>query len=157
MKKWLSIIGAIGLTATSTTTLISCEKSKKPNNNEENKPTPEPQYNPQQAQKDSNWKLIDKNNFDNEFSTKNNKSYLFLNLFDVGKYGIYLAKNNGNISQKRNNIWYLETYNPKDFVMFNTANIKSLYRWDGDSEPQLPTIDKNTGEITDWKEQKGTE
>ncbi|WFG96545.1 lipoprotein [Spiroplasma citri] len=54
MKKWLSIIGAIGLTATSTTTLISCEKSKKPNNNEENKPTPKPSYNPQQPPKDSN-------------------------------------------------------------------------------------------------------
>ncbi|AXF96262.1 lipoprotein [Spiroplasma phoeniceum] len=156
MKKWLSIIEAIGLTATSTTTLISC---KKENNNEngggDNKP--EPQYNSQQPPEGSNWKLIGKNNFDNEFSTKNNKSYLFLNLFDVGKYGIYLSKNNGNISQKRNNIWYLETYNPKDFVMFNTANIKSLYRWVGDSEPQIPTIDKNTGEITDWKEQKGTE
>ncbi|QED25390.1 DUF3688 family protein [Spiroplasma citri] len=88
---------------------------------------------------------------------KNNKSYLFLNLFDVGKYGIYLAKNNGNISQKRNNIWYLETYNPKDFVMFNTANIKSLYSWGGNGEPQIPTIDKNTGKITDWKEQKETE
>ncbi|APE74472.1 lipoprotein [Spiroplasma citri] len=57
MKKWLSIIGAIGLTATRTTTLISC---KKENNNEngggDNKP--EPQYNPQQPPKDSNWKLI---------------------------------------------------------------------------------------------------
>ncbi|WP_338964373.1 MULTISPECIES: lipoprotein [unclassified Spiroplasma] len=31
MKKWLSILGTIGLTVTSTTTLISCEK---PNNNE---------------------------------------------------------------------------------------------------------------------------
>ncbi|WP_338963595.1 lipoprotein [Spiroplasma endosymbiont of Sarcophaga carnaria] len=31
MKKLLSILGIIGLTATSTTTLISCEK---PNNNE---------------------------------------------------------------------------------------------------------------------------
>ncbi|WP_338965832.1 MULTISPECIES: lipoprotein [unclassified Spiroplasma] len=31
MKKLLSILGVIGLTATSTTTLISCEK---PNNNE---------------------------------------------------------------------------------------------------------------------------
>nr|CAK98782.1 hypothetical lipoprotein transmembrane [Spiroplasma citri] len=156
MKKWLSIIGAIGLTATSTTTLISCEKSKKPNNNEENKPTPKPSYNPQQPPEGSNWKLIDRNSFDNEFSAKNNKSYLFLNLFDVGRYGIYLTKNNGNISQKRNNIWYLETYNPKDFVMFNTANIKLLYRWDGDGEPETPTIDKNTGEIIDWKEQKGT-
>ncbi|WFG97137.1 lipoprotein [Spiroplasma citri] len=28
MKKWLSIIGTIGLTATSTTTLISCKKTK---------------------------------------------------------------------------------------------------------------------------------
>ncbi|WP_162475943.1 lipoprotein [Spiroplasma sp. ChiS] len=34
MKKWLSIIGAIGLNATSTTTLISC---KKENNNENGK------------------------------------------------------------------------------------------------------------------------
>ncbi|WP_424526806.1 lipoprotein [Spiroplasma endosymbiont of Glossina fuscipes fuscipes] len=31
MKKWLNILGAIGLTTTSTTSLISCEK---PNNNE---------------------------------------------------------------------------------------------------------------------------
>ncbi len=31
MKKWLSILIAIGLTTTSTTSLISCEK---PNNNE---------------------------------------------------------------------------------------------------------------------------
>ncbi|KAF0850862.1 MAG: hypothetical protein EIB84_05270 [Spiroplasma poulsonii] len=31
MKKWLSILGTIGLTTASTTTLISCEK---PNNNE---------------------------------------------------------------------------------------------------------------------------
>nr|WP_310622624.1 DUF3688 family protein [Spiroplasma citri] len=106
--------------------------------------------------KQDNWKLIDRNSFDNEFSTKNNKSYLFLNLFDVGRYGIYLTKNNGNISQKRNNIWYLETYNPKDFVMFNTANIKLLYRWDGDGEPETPTIDKNTGEITDWNSYQQT-
>ncbi|WFG98130.1 DUF3688 family protein [Spiroplasma citri] len=41
--------------------------------------------------------------------------------------------------------------------MFNTANIKSLYSWGGNGEPQIPTIDKNTGKITDWKEQKETE
>ncbi|WP_424526745.1 lipoprotein [Spiroplasma endosymbiont of Glossina fuscipes fuscipes] len=147
MKKWLSILGTIGLTATSTTTLISCQK---PNNNENGGNKPEPN-NPQQPPENSNWKLIDRNSFDNEFNRENNKSYLFLNLFDVGRYGIYLAKNNGNISQRKNNIWYLETYNPKDFVMFNTANIKSLYRWDGNSELQKPTINKTTGEITDWK------
>ncbi|WP_424526298.1 lipoprotein [Spiroplasma endosymbiont of Glossina fuscipes fuscipes] len=55
MKKWLSILGTIGLTATSTTTLISCEK---PNNNKNgvgNKPEP---WNPQQPPENSNWKLI---------------------------------------------------------------------------------------------------
>ncbi|AXF95138.1 DUF3688 family protein [Spiroplasma phoeniceum] len=34
--------------------------------------------------------------------------------------------------------------------------INWLYRWDGDGEPETPTIDKKTGEINDWKEQKGT-
>ncbi|AXF96911.1 DUF3688 family protein [Spiroplasma phoeniceum] len=41
-----------------------------------------------------------------------------------------------------NGVWYI---------------VNSYYRWDGDNEPQIPTIDKNIGEITDWKEQKGTE
>ncbi|WP_158500731.1 lipoprotein [Spiroplasma kunkelii] len=36
MKKWLSIIGAIGLTATSTTTLISCNKEKNNENGASN-------------------------------------------------------------------------------------------------------------------------
>ncbi|ALA97454.1 hypothetical protein SKUN_00559 [Spiroplasma kunkelii CR2-3x] len=53
MKKWLSILGTIGLTATSTTTLISC---KKPNNKNENKENnkPELSYNPQQPPENSN-------------------------------------------------------------------------------------------------------
>ncbi|WP_348736174.1 lipoprotein [Spiroplasma endosymbiont of Ammophila pubescens] len=54
MKKIISILGAIGLTTTSTTSLISCEK---PNNNENGGNKPEPSYNPQQPPKDSNWKL----------------------------------------------------------------------------------------------------
>ncbi len=29
---------------------------------------------------------------------------------------------------------------------------KNIYRWDGESIPLTPDIDKNTGEITDWKE-----
>ncbi|ALA97242.1 Spiroplasmavirus-related protein [Spiroplasma kunkelii CR2-3x] len=32
--------------------------------------------------------------------------------------------------------------------------IHSLYSWDEVDEPQIPTINQNTGEITDWKEQK---
>nr|CAK98241.1 hypothetical lipoprotein n-terminal truncated [Spiroplasma citri] len=27
-----------------------------------------------------------------------------------------------------------------------------FYQWQGNNEPELPTINKNTGEITDWKE-----
>ncbi|WP_348736212.1 lipoprotein [Spiroplasma endosymbiont of Ammophila pubescens] len=55
MKKIISILGAIGLTTTSTTSLISCEK---PNNNENGGNKPEPWYNPQQPPENSNWKLI---------------------------------------------------------------------------------------------------
>ncbi|QIA69041.1 lipoprotein [Spiroplasma citri] len=66
MKKWLSIIGAIGLTATSTTTLISCKKENNNKNEEDNKPElpDNQQHNPQKPPKGSNWKLI--NGFVNE-------------------------------------------------------------------------------------------
>ncbi|WFG96434.1 DUF3688 family protein [Spiroplasma citri] len=40
-----------------------------------------------------------------------------------------------------NGVWYI---------------VNLFYRWDGNDEPETPTINKNTGEITDWKEQKGT-
>ncbi len=29
---------------------------------------------------------------------------------------------------------------------------KGIYRWDGNDEPQTPTININNGKITDWKE-----
>ncbi|APE75757.1 lipoprotein [Spiroplasma citri] len=80
-EKWLSIIGTIGLTATSTTTLISCEKSEKPNNNEENKPTPKPSYNPQKPPEGSNWKLIfniSNENLQKEINIKNDKWYIVI-------------------------------------------------------------------------------
>ncbi|WP_144416757.1 DUF3688 family protein [Spiroplasma kunkelii] len=32
--------------------------------------------------------------------------------------------------------------------------VNSLYYWNGVGEPETPTINENTGEITDWKEQK---
>ncbi|APE74902.1 lipoprotein [Spiroplasma citri] len=152
MKKWLSIIGAIGLTATSTTTLISCEKSKKPNNNEENKPTPKPSYNPQKPPEGSNWKLIDRDNFVKENNEKNNKWYILIakqmqsDNFSIIKFNFsneLIWKVGEHRGHRINNRWYVY--------------INSLYRWDGVGEPQLPTIDKKTGEITDWKKQKGTE
>ncbi|AXF96897.1 spiroplasma plectrovirus-related protein [Spiroplasma phoeniceum P40] len=33
---------------------------------------------------------------------------------------------------------------------------RAIYRWDGNGEPQIPTIDKNTGEITDWNSYQQT-
>ncbi|AXF95733.1 lipoprotein [Spiroplasma phoeniceum] len=138
MKKWLSIIGAIGLTATSTTTLISC---KKENNNEngggDNKP--EPQYNPQQPPEGSNWKLI--NYKDVDINNNNEKYY-----FGIRVYG-----------SVNNWIPYGPIKGKEIKQISNFYGCKAIYRWDGDSQPETPTIDKNTGEITDWKEQKGTE
>ncbi len=146
MKKLLSILGTIGLTATSTTSLVACDKPK-PNNNSENggnKPEPTPE--PQQPPKNSNWKLINRDNFVKENNEKNNKWYILIAkqmqsdnfsiikfnfsselIWKVGEYG----------GHRINNRWYVY--------------INSLYRWDGVGEPQIPTINQNTGEITEWK------
>ncbi|WP_281042188.1 lipoprotein [Spiroplasma citri] len=147
MKKWLSIIGAIGLTATSTTTLISCEKSEKPNNNEENKPTPKPSYNPQQPPEGSNWKLIDSslNNIQKEFEKYNDKWY-------------FIIWKRGNSSHW---IWQSMFFKYDESAPRMTgawlSSIKSIYRWDNTNKPKKIEFNENTGEITDWKEQKGTE
>ncbi len=47
-------------------------------------------------------------------------------IWKVGEYG----------GHRINNRWYVY--------------INSLYRWDGVGEPQIPTINQNTGEITKW-------
>ncbi|AXF96707.1 lipoprotein [Spiroplasma phoeniceum] len=144
MKKWLSIIGAIGLTATSTTTLISCKKENNNKNEEDNKPKPSynpQQPNPQQPPKDSNWKLMNKI-IDFWNLTPNNKWYILL----LNNY----VSNNWNIMKIH------LTINPRDIIFEPNNLLKSVYLWDGDGKPETPTIDKNTGEITDWKEQKGT-
>ncbi|UNF61918.1 lipoprotein [Spiroplasma poulsonii] len=123
MKKILSILGVIGLTTTSTTTLISCEK---PNNNENggNKPTSEPQQPPE----NSSWKLI--TDVIDEGNT--GKTYI----------GIFGSKTNWNIIDWKGiegeGKWHLYQY-------------KSIYRWDGNGKPKIPTINNKTGKITDWK------
>ncbi|UZQ30644.1 MAG: lipoprotein [Spiroplasma phoeniceum] len=137
MKKLLSILGTIGLTATSTTSLISCEKPKSDNNNQNGgnkpEPTPEPEK-PQEPPIESNWKLID-DVWEEVKQSSNGKWYI----------GIYFT--------------YGETDNDKYFVIEKFNNIKEIktnywrkvYRWDGESIPSTPNIDKNTGKITDWK------
>ncbi|AXF95908.1 lipoprotein [Spiroplasma phoeniceum] len=152
MKKWLSIIGAIGLTATSTTTLISC---KKENNNEngggDNKP--EPQYNSQQPPEGSNWKLIDyptsKNKVHDLFKNPDNKWYIVI-VSSNGEKVIRKFKFTTNTKLVNNGVY-------KGLPTELVGYYRYIYCWDGVGEPQIPTIDKNTGEITDWKEQKGTE
>ncbi|WP_348737003.1 lipoprotein [Spiroplasma endosymbiont of Ammophila pubescens] len=132
MKKWLSILGAIGLTATSTTTLISC---KKPNNNENGNNKPEPTSEPkkpQQPSKDSNWKLMIEG--ENEKINHNLKTYIGLKL--IGK------------------TWFINKWKGKHLKTdtWKIFGYKNIYRWDGVNEPQTPEIDKDTGKITDWKE-----
>ncbi|WP_338954793.1 lipoprotein [Spiroplasma endosymbiont of Polydrusus cervinus] len=152
MKKILSILAAITLIGTSTTSLVSCDKVTNGENKKDSKK--EPNFKPELPPENGNWKLIDKNNsinndkFDNEFSEENDKWYLFNNKNDL--YLNYLVKNNGNIKRFKNNIWTLNTYN-NDYAYFNTANIKSIYRWDSNGKPEKPTINKDTGEVIDWK------
>jgi len=70
MKKLLSILGIIGLTTTSTATLISCNKPNSNENGESNKPEPDPEP-PQEPPIESNWKLIDKKDYKNEIKNTN--------------------------------------------------------------------------------------
>ncbi|WP_424527204.1 lipoprotein [Spiroplasma endosymbiont of Glossina fuscipes fuscipes] len=140
MKKLLSILGVIGLTATSTTTLISCEK---PNNNENEGNKPELPYNPQQPPIGSNWKLIP---LDKLNRNPDNKWYI----------GIVKKKQNDNFSIIKFNFSNKSIWNNSG-VPYHIINgvwyfFKSYYCWDGNSEPEIPTIDNKTGKITDWKE-----
>ncbi|KAI92758.1 lipoprotein [Spiroplasma melliferum] len=145
MKKLLSILGAIGLTATSTTSLISCEK---PNNNENgggNKPEPKPE--PQQPPENSNWKVVNnsKEKLEKEFNSKNNNWYIFI--AKRGKYYSILQGKNDGINIKYDSLGNIKV----GFETIGSENT-NIYRWDGLNEPQTPEIDTNTGKITDWKE-----
>ncbi|WP_348735958.1 lipoprotein [Spiroplasma endosymbiont of Ammophila pubescens] len=133
MKKLLSILGTIGLTATSTTNLVACDKPKPNNNSENGNNKPEPQQPP----KNSNWKLFNnfnwlKNNFDNKYY------FVIWKHYNEKEWEIKKFKHNSKYDMG------IQTY-------INNNNFKGLYRWDNISEPQIPTINKNTGEITDWK------
>ncbi|WP_426605513.1 lipoprotein [Spiroplasma endosymbiont of Glossina fuscipes fuscipes] len=139
MKKLLSILGVIGLTTAITTSLISCEK---PNNNENGGNKPEPPYNSQQPPENSSWKLINNslNNIRKEFEKHNDKWY-------------FIIWKRGNSS---NWIWQSMFFKYNESAPRMTgawlSSIKSIYRWDGLNEPQIPEINTNTGEILDWKE-----
>ncbi|WFH00159.1 DUF3688 family protein [Spiroplasma citri] len=80
------------------------------------------------------------NNLKNEFKNYNNKWYIGIIPYNE-IYKIYKIKNN---SEKNNYINRLFT------------KYDNVYRWDGIGEPELPIIDKNTGEITDWNSYQQT-
>ncbi len=96
---------------------------------------------------EDNWKLV--KDIKNEFKEKNNKWYFFCierTDFTLKKYySTSLWENNGI------NIEYNNAKNIKiGFETIKIIDIKSIYRWDGNGEPQTPQIDTNTGKITDW-------
>ncbi|WP_180951639.1 lipoprotein [Spiroplasma melliferum] len=148
MKKILSILGTIGLTATSTTSLISCEKPKSDNNNENggnNKLTPNTKPEPQEPPKNSNWKLItDYNSFENNVDNK----YYFVGWKNTSnEWKIAKFKHDTSDVKKIGEVIYVHSI--KYYAKNN--NLKGLYRWNGNGEPQIPAINSNTGQITDWK------
>ncbi|WP_419334696.1 lipoprotein [Spiroplasma endosymbiont of Sarcophaga variegata] len=136
MKKWLSILGAIGLTATSTTTLISCEK---PNNNENGggnkpKPTPEPQQ-PQEPPIGSNWKWYSGDELNHG---PTNKWYILISKSTNSTDAVYAI--------------HLIHFTTSTSIRTTYPFLKSIYRWEELNKPALPIIDNKTGKITDWKE-----
>ncbi|GAA6238942.1 MAG: hypothetical protein SPLM_10590 [Spiroplasma phoeniceum] len=154
MKKLLSILGTIGLTATSTTSLISCEK---PNNNipckkenhgnwkqqcSQEKPFNEVDnkhyYVVWRGDKNENWKIVKlKNDIDiyepSKWKLDKSSNYYL----GMGRNGIYIRNISGFIKSKTFNNGYSDTY-------------FKVYRWYGTNEPNTPFISPKTGQITDW-------
>ncbi|AXF96708.1 spiroplasma phage ORF1-like family protein [Spiroplasma phoeniceum] len=91
--------------------------------------------------KQDNWKLMNKI-IDFWNLTPNNKWYILL----LNNY----VSNNWNIMKIH------LTINPRDIIFEPNNLLKSVYLWDGDGKPETPTIDKNTGEITDWNSYQQT-
>ncbi|ALA97467.1 Spiroplasmavirus-related protein [Spiroplasma kunkelii CR2-3x] len=99
--------------------------------------------------KQDNWKLItDYNYFDKNIDDK----WYFLFLKDEKK-----ELRNLKFKNNSNNAYGIIESNGFIFFKYLIKNtylrkglIKGFYRWDGDGEPETPTINENTGEITDW-------
>ncbi|WP_425377647.1 lipoprotein [Spiroplasma endosymbiont of Polydrusus pterygomalis] len=133
MKKILSLLGVITLIGTSTTILVACNTPDNENKKKITKKEPEnPNINHNLPKSPlGNWKLV--NGFINEKQDDNNKNYYF---------GII---NNGSG-------WETITWSGKQIDW--KYQYKNIYRWEGDGLPETPTINGNTGEITNWNERK---
>ncbi|WP_281042308.1 spiroplasma phage ORF1-like family protein [Spiroplasma citri] len=101
-------------------------------------------YYPRVKLKVDNWKLINFNNRKNEFLKPNNKWYFYVRQFG-SEYKYEKFYFDDNFIKNQNTHWQ-HLKNGTDFIWKNN----SVYCFNGSSKPQIPTIDKNTGEITDW-------
>ncbi len=149
MKKWLSILGIIGLTATSTTTLISCEK---PNNKNI----------PCEKQDHGNWKQQCSN--EKPFVEIDNKYYIVIwKGLNLKKWNIVKFNNNNEKIKIQTDggqeLWKFDKQLMLDvgkgIILWNDDStekiFKSVYRWNVTDKSNIPEIDNN-GKITDWKE-----
>jgi hypothetical protein len=154
MKKLLSILGVCGLVGMSAN-LTACNKPNNNENGENNKPEPKPKPEPELPPKNSNWKLMpratNKLSHPNYLNIADNKNYIFIYNNDIPRnYKIVKIINDG-FNYPSNISKFIRDYITKYSTYWN-AIVKASYRWDGIGEPiTLPQIDKNTGEITDWK------
>ncbi|WP_338954345.1 lipoprotein [Spiroplasma endosymbiont of Polydrusus cervinus] len=148
MKKILSFLGTITLIGTSTTSLVSCQNDNnkyKYYYDEKEQPTPtltKPLEN-------SRWSLVNKNEYKNEFNKKINKWYVIVYF---SKY-----KNENIFAIDKEKISFAGVTEDNFIAVGGGLYVNQvIYRWNGDNEPEKPTINKNTGEIIDWKEHIGT-
>ncbi|WHQ37228.1 DUF3688 family protein [Spiroplasma sp. SV19] len=152
MRKYLviNILGTIGLTVASTTTLIACHKVQS---------KLERQINVQQPPTGSNWEPVYAN--DNAFRRIDCKYYIVI------WHGLF--NNNWKINKFNNNVVQIRIDMVSDWLMKNFADLqigygrswkdwknyphyfKAVYRWNRINDPNLPEINKD-GNITDWKE-----
>ena len=146
MKKILSLLEIITLIGMSTTSLVACDKSTH-NENKENNKSKKTVSKYKQPPTSSNWKLINissKKNLENELSNFNDKWYVVI--FKPLDEQNYIVKFNSkwDVFTTGGNITFDHYYLYFDYI-------KSVYRWDGDGEPNTPIINSKTGQITDWK------
>ncbi|WP_425380371.1 lipoprotein [Spiroplasma endosymbiont of Stenodema calcarata] len=135
MKKWLSILGAIGLTTTCTTSLISCQKRNNNENTGGDKPKPNNPQQPQEPPIGSNWKWYSGDELNHG---PTNKWYILISKSTNSTDAVYAI----------------------DLIHFTTSTsikpkyplLKSIYRWEELNKPSLPIIDNKTGKISNWKE-----
>ncbi|WP_338989332.1 spiroplasma phage ORF1-like family protein [Spiroplasma endosymbiont of Seladonia tumulorum] len=110
-----------------------------------NKPEPKPEK-PQEPPVEGNWKLItDYNSF--VFNIDNKFYFFVFQPFNSKQWKILKFKHDTDYAKEINGIPFI----PSDIKVYvEMGKLKGLYCWDRVGEPQKPTINLNTGEITDW-------